>query len=57
MGSLWGVRSAGGICNLLKVFQYKISTELHWSMSTFLTAKFSTSMVMTIGSSWLGSVP
>ena len=57
IGSLWGVRSAKGICSLLKVFQYKISTKLPWSTSTFLTAKFSTSIVMTMGSSWLGSVP
>jgi len=57
MGLFWGVRSARGICSLLKLFQYRMSMELPWLISTFFTAKFSTSMVMTIGSSWLGSVP
>jgi len=36
---------------------HKMSTELPWSMRTFFTAKFSTSTIMTMGSSWLRSVP
>ena len=34
-----------------------MSTELPWSTRVFITAKFSISTVMTIGSSWVGSIP
>ena len=34
-----------------KVFQYKISTELPWSIRIFMMTKLATSMVTTIGSS------
>ena len=57
MGSSYGISSSAGIWSCWKVFQYMISTELPWSISTFFTAKFSSSMVMTTGSSWLGSTP
>ena len=38
----------------LKVFQYRISTELPWSIRVFMMTKLATSMVTTIGSSCLG---
>ena len=40
----------------LKVSQYKKSTELPWSTRTFAIANLSMSTVMTMGSSWVGSM-
>jgi len=40
-----------GILIFLKVFQYKISTELPWSTSTLVMANLSISIMMTMGSS------
>ena len=39
------------------VFQYNMLTELSWSTSVFIIAKFTTSTVISIGSSWSGSIP
>ena len=44
--------------SLWKVFQYRISVELPWSMMTLDTMKFAMMMETTIGSSWLmGLIP
>ena len=39
--------------SLLKVFQYRISVELSWSIGTLDTMKFAMMMKMTTSSSWL----
>jgi len=44
---------SGETSSLWKVFQYKMSTELPWSMRTLDTMKFAMMMETTMGSSWL----